>query len=170
MHRYRQSAVVVGKNGKAEVWNWATGDRTTCFKIDEMIRFVQISDNLMISTRRKVKFIYIHNDGGNYGLVASADLKLYFRRQGKSSEDPHIHDITVINSNLMMVVCWLGIEFVPLLSGKIVACFECRSVKFTHCATVLRDGRIYATGKKAYFTTFEVPDNIGAETTCGRYI
>lgn len=68
---------------------------------------LRISDDCIFCGRAKDGIINIYPNDGVYSLIGSVDLRPYFLRQGK--KDAFINDVTLINSNLMMAVCWSGI-------------------------------------------------------------
>lgn len=104
--------------------------------------------------------IDVYNKGGRIRRLGSVDLNKYFRLQVRKSRDTYIADFTVINTNLIMVVTWLGVVFVSLPSGKILTSFEFGNGQRTSCASILRDGRVYSAGDGGLLATFQFPENV----------
>lgn len=109
-----QTITAVGRNGRAEVWNFLSGKLTTSFKIAQGINLVKQSSSFIVCAQEQPRILHIHKNDDVCGVSGSVDLKKYFRQQGRNSSDPYIKYITIINSNLVMVVSYLGIVFVSL--------------------------------------------------------
>lgn len=143
---YGQTVVAVGEYGTTELWDCVAGKLKASYEIAARSNFVKTCDNCILLGQSEDGTIIIHENGFVYGQLGPLDLKQYFRQHGRTPNGAHIHEITIINSNLMMMVCWLGIVFVSLPFGKILACSEFGSKKFTTCATILSDARIFSAG------------------------
>jgi len=127
-----------------------------------------MSDYYTICGLRNAGMIYVYGERPENVLLKTIDLRKYFevnpfnierdREQGK--DYPYIEGVTVISENFMMVVCWLGIVFISLPSGQIVACLKLGDEQCIYSGTILQDGRIYAAGSSGHCATFQAPDII----------
>lgn len=154
MDGFGNTVVAVGTNA-AEIWDSEAGTMTASFKLVRSMDIVRISDDFIACGNTEGAFLNIHKNKDDYGVVISVDLKQYFSQHERTSNPPNIHDITLINSRLMLVTCGSGVVIVSLPSGNVVACFEFRNQLRTFCATILRNGRIYAAGERAHCFTFQ---------------
>jgi len=166
---YGRTVVAIGICGKSEVWDCADG-RIACFKVAEKLSLVKVSVDYIACGGSNDGIMHIYRNGRNCELFKSVNLKEYFRQKGrKSRRVAQILDITIINSTLIMVVYCLGIVFVSLPSRGIVSGHEFGKGKYTTCATILPDGRIYAAGTDPRDTAgtlvhiFQAPDFIKEE-------
>jgi len=147
---------------------FSDGVRWSSPRIAEGANLYGGSDDYIICGLRNTGMIYVYSSYAAVGFLKSIDLRKYFKgnpweagqdiEQGK--DYPYIEGVTIISSNLMMVVCWLGIVFVSLPSGQIVACMKFGDEQCIFGGTILHDGRIYAVGSSGNCATFEAPDII----------
>lgn len=72
---YGQTIAAVGEKGKAEVWDYLAGKRTASFKIVAGISLIRMSVDFIILGRWKDGIINMHENGGNYNLLASTRKK-----------------------------------------------------------------------------------------------
>lgn len=155
-----KSVVVIGIYGRAEIWDVSKKERTADFEIDGMMDLVKMGEKFIICGNRELGILKLYENSGDYEEVGSINLAKYFHQLDTYRKYPYIRKITLINLNLMMVACWLGIAFVSLDSREIVACFKIAGEDYNYCATILPDGRIQAAGDHGHCTTLEVPDVI----------
>lgn len=143
LDRCGNTVAAIGANGMVEVWNYKEGEKISTIQMPAGNNFVKICDTFIIYVSRNGGIINIYDNDGIYDLVGCLDLHPHMGEHVISPEECIINDVTIINSDLMMVVGSIGFGFFTLPLAQTVWAGDFWDYKYAHSATILPDGLIY---------------------------
>lgn len=149
--------VSLGYKGTAEVWNYLRKEQLGTLNIFKSTDILDVSEEYVACACRGNSTLKVYNKSENYTELDP----LSFRKNLPTGEDAKlacITDLMLISSDLIVVVCRIGIYFVSLPSMDANACFVFGRDEIAMTITVLRNGSLHAGGKNGYCATFQAPE------------